>query len=321
MSYSLDPIISPSEALRRVALGQLDIAQAALSTPPDRHSGVHSTRKCLKRLRSLLVLARPGLPEPIFAHLNEEVTRIARSLAPARDAQALIDAIDKLEKDEHSGEDTTTPIQSLRGWLQKRRQVAEKNLERSAASDALRGLRALRPAFASLCVYPDDFSPLAKGLKRCYRASRASFRHALSTESAEDLHEWRKGVQHHWRHMQLLTPSLQAELSSRVEGARALSQILGDDHDIALLVRLISTPTMMFGSPDDTVAFLKRCRKRHKALRREARAHGEKLFVEGARAFADRIDSYWLEAAEKAALEPRNDNIVAFSELRPSRAS
>jgi CHAD domain-containing protein len=325
MSYSLDPSVTPTAALRRVGLAQLDMAQAGLASSSDRHGGVHSTRKSLKRLRSLLLIARPGLPEPVFAHLMEQLTAIAKGLAPARDAQALIDAIDKLEKDDQSGEGTSTPIQSLRGWLQKRRQIAEQNLEKTAASDALRGLRALRPTFASLSVYPDDFTPLTKGLKRCYRDTRAAFRLAFESGSAEDLHEWRKGVQHHWRHMQLLTPCRPEELAARVESARALSQLLGDDHDIALLVRLISTPTMMFGSPEETTAFLKRCRKRHKALRREARTHGETLFTEGARAFTGRIDDSWAKAAEKAAekaaLMPSSDNIVAFGELRTSRAS
>ncbi|MGZ5916789.1 MAG: CHAD domain-containing protein, partial [Methyloceanibacter sp.] len=102
MSYSLDPAISMSEAVRRVAFAELDLANAALSTTPDRHSGVHSARKCLKRLRSLLLLVRPGVPEPMIGNLSERLAAIARELAPARDANALLDAIDKLEQDEET---------------------------------------------------------------------------------------------------------------------------------------------------------------------------------------------------------------------------
>ena len=86
MSFRLDPAMPMSEAVRRVAFGELEIAHAALATPPERHSGVHSARKCLKRLRSLLLLMRPGMPEPVFASLTERLRRIARGLAPARDA-------------------------------------------------------------------------------------------------------------------------------------------------------------------------------------------------------------------------------------------
>ena len=323
MSYRLDPAMPMSEALRRVAFAELELAHGALHTPPERHSGVHSARKCLKRLRSLLLLARPGMPEPVFATLTNRLGAIAKGLSAARDAAALIDAIDKLEKETGPGPGLG-PLQSLRAWLHKRRHAAEQNLERSAASDAMRGLLEVRPAFAGLAVYPDDFRSLAKGLRRCYRSTREAFQHTFAAERDEDLHEWRKGVQHHWRQMQLLAPCWPSELSARAEAARSLSQVLGDDHDISLLIRLVSTPTMMFGTPDDTAAFLKRCRKRHKALRKTARTQGERLFAERGRPFAERIETYWQIAAGDAAnakAEARPDNVVAFGELRSPRAS
>jgi CHAD domain-containing protein len=322
MSYRLDPAMPMSEALRRVAFAELELAHGALATPPERHSGVHSARKCLKRLRSLLLLVRPGMPEPAFLTLTNRLAQIARGLAAARDAAALTDAIDKLERETGAGPGLG-PLHSLRAWLQKRRHAAEQNLERSAASDAMRGLLEIRPAFAGLAVYPDDFRSLSKGLRQCYRATREAFRHAFVSERDEEVHEWRKGVQHHWRQMQLLAPCWPSELSARAEAARSLSQVLGDDHDISLLIRLISTPTMMFGTPDETAAFLKRCRRRHKALRKEARAQGERLFAERARPFAERIETYWQIAsgdAAKAKAEARPDNVVAFGELRSPRA-
>jgi CHAD domain-containing protein len=323
MSYRLDPAVPMSEALRRVTFAELEIAHGALSTPPERHSGVHSARKCLKRLRSLLLLARPGMPEPSFVDLTERLASIARGLAPARDAHALIDAVDKLQRETGSGPGLG-PIQSLRAWLEKRRHAAEQNLERSAASDAMRGLLEVRPAFAGLAVYPDDFRSLAKGLRLCYRETRKSFQHGFATDRDEDLHEWRKGVQHHWRQMQLLAPCFPSELTARAEAARTLSQILGDDHDISLLGRLISTPTMTFGTQEETAAFLRRCRKRHKALRKEASTQGELLFAERSRPFSERIAAYWSIAAgsaAKASAEARVDNVVAFGDVRTPRAS
>ncbi|HXG79956.1 MAG TPA: CHAD domain-containing protein [Methyloceanibacter sp.] len=323
MSYRLDPAMPMSEALRRVAFAELELAHNALHTPPERHTGVHSARKCLKRLRSLLLLARPGMPEPAFTTLTERLSCIGKGLAAARDAAALIDATDKLEKETGPGPGLG-PLHSLRAWLHKRRHAAEQNLEKSAASDAMRGLLELRPAFASLSVYPDDFSSLAKGLRQCYRAARSSFRHAFASERDNDLHEWRKGVQHHWRQMQLLAPCWPSELTARAEAARTLSQILGDDHDISLLIRLTSMPTMTFGTQEETAAFLKRCRKRHKALRKEAAKQGERLFAERARPFAERIETYWTIAAGDAMREQddrRPDNVVVFGEGRTRAGS
>ncbi|MET0667105.1 MAG: CHAD domain-containing protein, partial [Methyloceanibacter sp.] len=139
MSYRLDPATRVSDGLRRVAFAELDLAHTALGSPLERHSGVHSARKCLKRLRSLLLLARPGIPDPVFLNLTDRIAAIARGLAAARDAQALTDAVDKLARETESGPGDG-PIQSLRGWLQKRRHAAEQNLEQSAASEAMRAL-------------------------------------------------------------------------------------------------------------------------------------------------------------------------------------
>jgi len=324
MGYRLDPALPVSEALRRVAFGEIELAQAALASPPERHRGVHNARKCLKRLRSLLLLARPGMAEPVFATLTDKVGRIGRGLSAARDAQALIDAVNKLERETESGLGQG-PIHSMRSWLEKRRHAAEQNLERSAAAEALRGLLDIRGAFAGLAVYPDSFAPLANGLRRGYRATRTAFQHAFVTEHDEDLHDWRKGVQHHWRQMQLLAPCWPSELNARVDAARSISQLLGDDHDISLLCQLVSTPTMTFGSPEETAAFLKRSRKRQKAIRKQAAAQGARLFAERSRPFAERIEAYWVSAAERAGKPAlvetlRQDNVIALGDMRSTRA-
>jgi CHAD domain-containing protein len=261
-------------------------------------------------------LIKPGLPEPVFLSLTERLGSIAKGLAPARDAQALLDAIDKIGgRAELQGE--SSPIRALRAWLHRRRQAAERSLEANAASDAMRGLVALRPALSSLAVYPDSFEPVASGLLTSYRSGRKAFARAFKSGSDEDFHDWRKSLQHHWRHMQLLAPCWPSELSARVELSRNLSQILGDDHDMALLRQLVSAPTMVFASPEDTAVFLKRCRNRHKALRQEAKARGARLFVERPRPFVERIEAYWRTAADlavKTPLQARNDNVVAFGE-------
>jgi CHAD domain-containing protein len=319
-SFSLDPAVPMSDAVRRAACSEVDSACAALAVPPDRHKGVHDARKCLKRLRSLIVLIRPGLPEPVYASLAERLRIIAKGLAPARDANALLDAINKLFGD--AADDTEgTPIPALRNWLRERRQSAARSLEGSTASDAVKGLAGIRPALTRLAVYPDGFQSVAKGLRESYSGGRKALAKAFASGSAEDFHEWRKTLQHHWRHMQLLTPCWPSELSARVELSRGLSQILGDDHDIAMLQHLISAPTMSFASPDATTSFLKQCRSRQKALRRDAKMLGERLFAERSRPFAERIEAYWLTAAQrtpKSAPAVRTGNVVAFGEVGPA---
>jgi len=324
MSYRLDPALPMSDALRSVALSELDIAHTSLATPPDRHKGVHSARKCFKRLRSLLVLARPGMPEPLYASLNKRVARIAKGLAAARDAHALFDALNALERNTEPGLGDG-PIELMREWLRERRKAAERNLEQSSAAQSLEMLLDLRPRFASLAVYPDDFTPISKGLQLSYYRAREQFRLAFKSKDAEVLHDWRKNVQRHWRHMQLLTPCWPSELGARAEAARGLSQTLGDDHDIANLMHLATAPTMTFGSPEDISAFRKRCKIRLKELRKEAKVRGQRLFVEKPQPFAGRIHAYWTTAAV-GALKPvaptlHDNNVVAIEDVRTELTS
>ena len=75
----------------------------------------------MKRLRSLLVLIKPGLPDPLYLSLIDRLRTVARGLASARDAAALLDAIDKFAKTEGEGE--ATPIPALRAWLQESHDV------------------------------------------------------------------------------------------------------------------------------------------------------------------------------------------------------
>ncbi len=75
MSYRLDPAMPMSEALRRVAFAELEIAHGALATPPERHSGVHSARKCLKRLRSLLLLVAARHARARLRHFDRSARR------------------------------------------------------------------------------------------------------------------------------------------------------------------------------------------------------------------------------------------------------
>ena len=264
------------------------------------------------------------MPEPLYANLNARVARIGKGLAAARDAHALFDALNTLERNTEPGLGDA-PLQAMRDWLRERRKEAARNLEQSSAAQSLEMLLELRPRFASLAVYPDDFTPISKGLQLSYYRAREKFKAAFKSKDAELLHDWRKNVQRHWRHMQLLTPCWPSELGARAEAARGLSQTLGDDHDIANLMHLATAPTMTFGSPEDIADFLRRCRMRTKQLRKEAKIRGERLFVEKPQPFAGRIHAYWTTSAigaMKPVAPPHHDNnVVAIGGTRPDMAN
>ena len=60
-----------SEGVRRIGLEQIEIAAAKLASKDDVASCIHDARRCLKRLRALLRLIRPGLAETVYRRERE----------------------------------------------------------------------------------------------------------------------------------------------------------------------------------------------------------------------------------------------------------
>src|ERR1700760_4046544 len=85
--------------LRRIALGQLDIAIEMLEdskrglSPEQR---VHEARKALKRLRALLRLVQDELGDATYEREHELVRRCGTQLAKARDAEVVLAPLDGL---------------------------------------------------------------------------------------------------------------------------------------------------------------------------------------------------------------------------------
>src|ERR1700730_2120460 len=91
--FTLLPGERLADGLRRMALGQLDLAIELLAGEDGGKPGekaVHETRKALKRLRALLKLLEDELGEQIFARETAVLREAGRRLAAARDAEVLV---------------------------------------------------------------------------------------------------------------------------------------------------------------------------------------------------------------------------------------
>lgn len=81
--------------LKAFALGELAQAQSLLGKPGEsRHEGVHQARKCLRRTRAALALGRKALGRE-GRQLDDDLGRLCRGLSPLRDAQALIEGLQR----------------------------------------------------------------------------------------------------------------------------------------------------------------------------------------------------------------------------------
>jgi CHAD domain-containing protein len=297
------------KGFRRIGLEQIGRAQRQLEgAASNSATAVHETRKSLKRVRALLRLFRTGLGETTFRAENARFRDIGAMLSSARDSQVLIQTALKLE---------TLPGQvSNAGLAAFKKMLQEDGAENPPVPDAviaeaLEKLLKSAKSFRRLKVGGGAFDIVEGGLKLSYGKALKNFNAAYANPHDEAFHEWRKTVQQHWRHMALISRAWPDHFASRVTAARALSQLLGDDHDLAMLRAHLSTlPTSRL--PAMHVSEIERlATARQQELRAEAAPRGRQLFIEGAKGHSRRVAEIW-----RAAQEMRSPPAENQSELR-----
>jgi CHAD domain-containing protein len=227
---------------------------------------VHNARKRFKETRALLRLIREPLGEQ-YAIENAGYRDAGRELAAVRDADAMLEALEKLELP--------------RGVRTK----AKRALNQQRTHPPLDGLIAnaldrLVVAQARIAFWPpmdDSFDTIAAGLRRTYRDGRRARNDA---HSAETLHEWRKFVKTHWYHVQLLRHVWPPLTKAYAEMLDELSHVLGDHHDLHVLGE--NVPGLQ-----ETIA------ARQQELGKQAFALGARIYAERPKAFLARMRSWW----------------------------
>lgn len=299
------------EGVRRISREQIERAQAQLKGPDDPVVAVHETRKSLKRLRALLRLVRPALGDVSYREENARLREIGRGLSSTRDRHVLLETLLKLEA-------SAAPARkSLCQAVREALHLANGNdipaVEAAAMKLAHARLGEAKRRLAQLQLEGKGFDIVGAGLEASYRKARRAFHRAYAEPSDEAFHEWRKGTQQHWRHMALLSRAWEGSLNARVAEARALSQLLGDDHDLALLVAYVHSEAASGLSGPQVVGIEKLARQRQDELRAVARPRGLRLFAEGARGMRRRMAAYWEAAVALKEQQP--------DEARPNGAS
>jgi CHAD domain-containing protein len=298
VSFRLEPRETVAAGFARSAREQLDQALAELGDPErDRHAAIHEARKCCKRLRGLLRLARSGLGDEVYQRENAALRGAARRLSVLRDAEALLETYDKLS-DRFADEVDRRRIAPVRRALATRRaELGEADLEAPVAAFCaeLAAARERIPAWPQ----PDDFDVLSRGLRRTYKRARKAMGAAYDAPSGERFHDWRKRVKYHRYHLELLAGLWPRQIGSRRKEVRALGGALGDEHDLAVLQATLAAADGNFGerSARTMIALAER---RQAELRAAMRPLGERLFAEPPRALARRFEAYWRAAHSEA---------------------
>lgn len=299
MAYRLKAGRPLAKSILRAGLGQIERSTQELEQNPNPHEGVHQARKAFKRMRALLGLIRPIIGEKAYSRENRRYRGLGQRFSGARDIQALLDTVHKLEiRYELAGTGAGGASATIADRLREERSRIELALADEHRGSGLQDLAKAHKSFIGLSIQNASLKLVGRGLEEGYREARRCYVKAYALGEDEAFHDWRKAMQRHWRHLQLVSPAWPEALQPRILLAQELSQLLGDDHDLATLRQWVVSHCGPDLDAVEMADFLALCRKRQGELRRLARGRGQRLFGEKPRAFRRRIANYWLTAPE-----------------------
>jgi CHAD domain-containing protein len=164
-------------------------------------------------------------------------------------------------------------------------------MDSDLTGDVAEELKAARVRIAQWRLRHGGWKAVKGGLRRSYRRGRKAFKRAQEDPSTEALHEWRKRAKDYWYHLRLLQPVAPRTMKGHAKDAHLLSDLLGDDHDLALLrERLLEAEPVL---PVDVEAVIVLLDHRREQLQAQAKLLGDRLYVEKPKAFRRRIRAYW----------------------------
>ncbi|KAB2915770.1 MAG: CHAD domain-containing protein [Hyphomicrobiaceae bacterium] len=286
--------------VRRIALEQIEIADEKLASQRDIATCIHDARRCLKRLKALMRLVRPALDDDVYRREAARLSGVGRLLSSERDQHVIRQTVTKLEN--RFGALPNGASQRLKELLQVQAASLLGSEMAESRRQALSRLKQTRRFFSGAGIAGVRFDHLADGLERSYRKARRAFRTAYDEPADEAFHAWRKSVQLHWRHMQLLSRGWPEMLTARAGEAKELSRLLGDDHDFAVLLTYVTNHAGEDFSPDDQAVLSSLCRSCQAELRASAKPRGKRLLAESATSLRDKIELYWEAACRLSAL-------------------
>jgi CHAD domain-containing protein len=285
------------EGLRRVARDRIDHALEEVQgrANGDLPSAVHEARKDLKRLRATVRIARDELGQTKYRRENLRFRDMGRRLSGARDAQVLLESLGEICR-RYPDEIDPKTLAPFRADLEQERDREAERL--TADSEAIRQsveeLTAARRRVATWRLQSNRFETLEPGLRRIYRRGRRLYRQAKREPTDENLHEWRKRVKDLWYALQLLRPASPSRMRAWAAEAHHLSDLLGDDHDLAILhERALAARASGFTDPMGLAALLALISRRREQLRDEALKLGSRVYRRKPRSFTRNIGRRW----------------------------
>ncbi len=238
---------------------------------------VHGARKSIKRARAVLRLLQPSLTEHDLTDCKVDLRTAGRALSAARDARVIADRFDEMLQQ------ADIAPSSINGTASDLLAAAALH-DRSSSGNpgtpatALASVTAARRRLQRASLPGSDWTPLGAGFRSIYKRGRRLMPGKSDSASAEALHEWRKQVKSYWHALEVFMPVRPTQIGRTIGAARRLADLLGENHDLALLADRLR---VVQGHPDEPIeALLDAIESRRRLLRRKALRIGAALYAE-----------------------------------------
>jgi CHAD domain-containing protein len=294
----------PAGDLRGRAREQLSDAVSGLrDRDADPVTATHEARKDVKKVRALLRLARGCLPADAYRAENARLREIARSLAGARDADVLVQTTEGLVE-RHAGKLPEAAFARLRARLAAAAERSRAGAGGRVGEPALAALDAAADATDDWPLEPCDVDALVRGAVRAYRRGRRALARAERERTTENLHEWRKRAKDLWYHARLLEEAWPRLLKAQAKEAHKLADLLGDDHDLAMLAAQLDSGGQAAGVALDEATLRQLISRDRADLQARAWLIGHRLYGERPKAYERRLTGYLRWVGSHASRDP-----------------
>ncbi len=291
MAYCWEPNETLEDALRRIANEQVARAIAELEdNKRSMHESVHKLRTRCKKIRALIRLVRPAFSD--YSAENEVFRDLAGTFSELRDADAMHTTIDAIcthyadELPEAGG----TEFKELRAWVDRRKQSVAHAMQADAALEkACEAFAASKSRIRHWSLDDPDLTAATAGLTKTYKRGRKGMEAAAALPAPESFHEWRKRAKYHRYHLRLLQRAWPPILSASRKAARDLSDWLGDDHDLAVIRRVLGEHVDEIGKLVQYSALLSLFSRRAAELQTASFSLGRRVYAETPKAHSRRI--------------------------------
>jgi len=292
-SYRLKKDEAPADGVRRIALGRAERALMRLEEAgaDDLAVAIHDARKDLKKLRGLLRLVHDELGKKVFRAENRRYRDAGRLLSCSRDAEVKLETLLNLSRSFGAlPDDAATAWEGVLETERDELAAAMRGENRGEIAEAIEAIEAGRGAIGNWPPLTGSWTLVGPGLARSYRDGRKAMAQVRADRSAESIHEWRKRAKDLWYQLRILRDTWPELLDATVEQAHALTDLLGDHHDLAVLAGDLQSRENL----GDRGPFGAAIVKRQEELLEAALRTGRRLYAEKPKAFERRMRRYWL---------------------------